>query len=213
MIREILTEWRPATIAAPMRGDLSPRLARMEGQLDHNVQARIVRVEHANPDRLDDDDQPVKTSHLAVEHKVVSEADSHVHLIKEHNTKEHRWAKKRFALQFEELAGRTLGQGRIGTPLISSGVVPEGILPAFLKEGVNTVEQLAYMSDANLAKFGPGMSQWRDRAQDWLNAQDRKSVQPTVDNSDDAMSAAVGETGKGKKRGPGRPPKDQPTAA
>jgi hypothetical protein len=219
MIREILTEWRPAIICMPLNGNNKTHNPKFDGQLDQAVHARVVRVEIAHPENTDQHGEPLKTSYLAIEHKVVSERDANVFLIKERNGKDYLWAKKRFALQFEELNGKTLGRGRIGTPLMTAGIVPEGIMPAFLKEGVSTVEALAYLSDDNLAKFGPGMRTWRDRAQDWVNNQkaapvalDPGNVRPGYDEAKDqdladGIRAAINEP---KPRGR---PKKQPEAA
>lgn len=168
MIREILTEWRPCIICIPMNGNDKTYNKKNDGQIDQNVHARVVRVEKSDPERLDENDEPVKFSCLAIEHKVVSERDSAVFLIKESNVKDYRWARKRFAMQFEELSGKTLGTNKIGTPLLKAGLLPESVLPAFLSKGVTTVEALAYLSDDNLSAFGPNMRQWRDRAANWV---------------------------------------------
>ena len=174
MIREIITEWRPTTITMPLNGNRNTHNSKRDGLLDHNVVARVVNVERGRFEEVDENGDPIKIKSLAIEYKVNSERDSHVFVIKPNVKNEYQWARRRFALQFQELEGKTLGTGFTGTPLLNAEingqkVVPEGIVAAFLREGVTTIEALAYLSDENIGKFGPGMSQWRTRAQDFLN--------------------------------------------
>lgn len=212
MIREILTEWRPCTHTRPhnVKGEPTAREKHMEGQIDHNVVARVVREEIDHPSEVDENQLPVKVSRLAIEHKVVAEHDSAIAPIKEHDRHIYAWMRRRFALQFEELAGKTQGGGRIGTSLVKANVLPEAILTKFLHRGVTTVESLAHMTDTTLADFGPGMREWRERARDWLNAQDQQSEREAVD---EAYASAEAEEKAEPKRKPGRPAKARPEAA
>jgi hypothetical protein len=161
---------------------------------------------------VDDDGIPLKISRLAIEHKVVSEKDTGIIPIKEHDANVYRWMRRRFALQFEELSGKTQGSGRIGTPLNKANILPEAILTQFLSQGVTTVEALAYMTDNLLANFGPGMRMWRDRAQDWLNAKDQARELEELRDAYEAAEAAETEEAAKPKRKPGRPKKTAESA-
>ncbi|MDS1142392.1 hypothetical protein RE432_18315 [Pusillimonas sp. SM2304] len=132
--------------------------------------------------------------------------------------------KQRFPRSWEAFQ-RGVELAQEGTPLEEWNLVSRSQVKELKHVGVATVESLASVSDANLQKMGPGYTQLRNRAQQYLDSSkdDAKATALAreleaanerirlLEEANAALKEAATETKDDAKakRGPGRPPKEE----
>lgn len=141
-----------------------------------NVVGRFIDLEYVDVAKSREAEKEVMATRPALESKVVGSTDISHQPVKPFNAKELR---TRFPGAWEayeaakaspepEPEVRTLRQSIPGTPLDKSDFLPRDRMPWLYDQGVQTLEQLRDMSDAQVQNMGRGAAHWRKQAKAFL---------------------------------------------
>lgn len=128
--------------------------------------------------------------------------------------------KQRFPRSWEAYQ-RNVELAQEGTPLEEWNLISRSQTKELKHVGISTVETLADVSDSNIQKLGPGYSQLRQRARQYLEtsaddakstawAREKEALEERVrllEEANAALKAQVDESDT--KRGPGRPKRNE----
>ena len=137
--------------------------------------------------------------------------------------------KKRFPTEYAAWKQNRVEEMVSGTPLKAWPLMPKGIMMEMNAAHIRSVEELAEVSDANMARFSDGRL-WREKAKAWLEAAkgageaakyavENERLHEMVGNLQKQISALRTQIGEPEnpldsarmdelRRGPGRPRKD-----